>query len=284
MPLEQIPIVSDTSGVLGCGTQLFAPQMRSNMDCTLCLDCVRACPHDNVALMVRVPGRELMEPNAWSKRWDLSFLVISLAFLGINNAFGMVPPVYEMMSGLANLLQLTELGLSNMLIEGIVLLILFVVGNLVLPFLLIIVVAWVSRLLTGSRERYGQREVVAAFAPAFVPLGLGIWMAHYGFHFLIGATSIVPVLQEFFALSANWDWAASPFDVSVVSLVQVVALVGSFLWSMMIAQRAALRLFRPRGMMGLLPWALLLLAMMVVSIQIFSLPMEMRGSILFDWQ
>jgi len=29
-------------------------------------------------------------------------------------------------------------------------------------------------------------------------------------------------------------------------------------------------------------WALLLLAMMVVSIQIFSLPMEMRGSILFD--
>ena len=26
------------NGVLGCGTQLFAPQIRSNMDCTLCLD------------------------------------------------------------------------------------------------------------------------------------------------------------------------------------------------------------------------------------------------------
>jgi len=185
MPLEQIPIVLDTgkdreatrdevkkstNGVLGCGTQLFAPQIRSNMDCTLCLDCARACPHDNVALMGRVPGRELMEANAWSKRWDLSFLVISLAFLGMSSAFGMVPLVYKMMSGLANVLQLTQLGLPNRVIEGIVLLILFVVGNLALPFVFTMVVGWGSRQLTGSGERYGQREVVAAFAPAFVPL------------------------------------------------------------------------------------------------------------------
>lgn len=280
--ITTIPVVTTRDDVLGCGTQLFAPQMRSNMDCTFCLDCVRACPHNNVALMVRVPGRELMEANAWSKRWDLSFLVIGLAFVGISNAFGMVPPVYEMINGVAGLLGVTRWGLPNIVIEGIVLLILFVVGNVALPFVLTMMVAWESRQLTGSRERYGQRDVVAAFAPAFVPLGLGIWIAHYGFHFLIGATSIVPVLQEFFGLSANWALASSPLDFSLVSLVQVVALVGSFLWSMIIAQRAALRLFKRRGVIGLLPWALLLLAMMVVSIQIFSLPMEMRGTILFD--
>ena len=211
-----------------------------------------------------------------------SFLVISLAFMGISNAFGMVPPVYEMMNGLARVFGLTQSGLPNMVIEAIVLLILFVVGNVALPLVLTLTVASVSRQLTGSRKRYSQREVVAAFAPAFVPLGLGIWIAHYSFHFLIGATSIIPVLQEFLGWSPNWALAASPFDLSFVSLVQVVALVGSFLLSMMIAQRAALRLFRRRGVIGLLPWALLLLAMMVVSIQIFTLPMEMRGSIAFD--
>lgn len=167
--------------------------------------------------MVRTPGRELMQPNAWSKRWDVSFLVITLA-----------------------------------------------------------------RQMTSTQQRHSLRETVAAFAPAFVPLGLGIWIAHYSFHFLIGATSIIPVSQEFFGLRANWSLAQSPLNLSFVGLVQVVALVGGFLWSMIIAQRAALRRFKRRGMIGLLPWGLLLLTMMMIAIQIFALPMEMRGTILFD--
>ena len=32
-----------------------------NLDCTFCLDCVHACPHDNIALMTRVPGIELLD-------------------------------------------------------------------------------------------------------------------------------------------------------------------------------------------------------------------------------
>ncbi len=35
--------------MLGCGTELFPPQVSSNLDCTLCLDCARACPYDNVS-------------------------------------------------------------------------------------------------------------------------------------------------------------------------------------------------------------------------------------------
>ena len=40
---------------------LFLPAKVGNLDCTLCLDCVQACPHDNVALASRLPGLELAD-------------------------------------------------------------------------------------------------------------------------------------------------------------------------------------------------------------------------------
>ena len=35
----------------GCETDLYLPRKSGNLDCTFCLDCVRACPHDNIGLM-----------------------------------------------------------------------------------------------------------------------------------------------------------------------------------------------------------------------------------------
>ena len=99
--LDEIPggqpkeVKHGPEGTLGCGTLLFAPQITSNLECTMCLDCVRACPHQNVGLLLRTPGRELIRPESWPKRWDVSFLVILLVAMGLTNAFGMVPPVYD---------------------------------------------------------------------------------------------------------------------------------------------------------------------------------------------
>ena len=40
----------------GCELALFQPRKIGNLDCTFCLDCVHACPHDNVGIGCRVPG------------------------------------------------------------------------------------------------------------------------------------------------------------------------------------------------------------------------------------
>jgi polyferredoxin len=37
----------------GCELALFQPSKFGNMDCTFCLDCVQACPHDNVGILSR---------------------------------------------------------------------------------------------------------------------------------------------------------------------------------------------------------------------------------------
>ncbi len=282
-------IVHDQRGTLGCGTLLYVPQITSNLDCTLCLDCARACPHENVGLFVRAAGSELYDDNALPKRWDVSLLLIGLAFLGILNAFGMIPPVYDLMQDMARSLGLTGGALSDFAIGGIVFGLIFIIGTVALPLASAVLAATLGRALTHSAGQYTLRQTTAAFAPAFVPLGLGIWIGHYGFHFLIGAGSIVPVLQTFlidhritvFGTEPNWAWA-SGVNLDAIAVVQILALVGGFLWSMVVAQRSAMRLYRRRAPQGLLPWALLLLALMLLTVWIFGQPMEMRGTILFD--
>jgi polyferredoxin len=40
-----------TSRNADANLQLFQPRKSGNMDCTFCLDCIKACPHDNVGII-----------------------------------------------------------------------------------------------------------------------------------------------------------------------------------------------------------------------------------------
>jgi polyferredoxin len=68
----------------GCELALFMPTKVGNLDCTMCGDCVRACPHDNIALAARVPGAELLDVRRRSgigrlvHRPDIAALVVPL--------------------------------------------------------------------------------------------------------------------------------------------------------------------------------------------------------------
>ena len=266
---RQVEVAHGPQGALGCGTELFAPQIRSNMDCTFCLDCVRACPHNNVSLFTRAPSRELRLPDSGSRRWDASLLFIVLAFMSLTNAFGMVPPYYALQEWLA-----LEIGIES---EFAALLLIFGIGNLALPIAVSVAAAGLGRGLAGGRQSI--RDTVSAFAPAFVPLGFGIWFAHYSFHFLVGPGLIVPVIQEFLGGVGDWESWSFSLDTLAIGIVQFVALVGGFLWSLRLAQATALRLYRRRALPGLIPWALVFLLLMLLAWQIFTLPMEMRGTL-----
>ncbi len=268
---RQLRVEHGPAGALGCGTELFAPQMRGNMDCTMCLDCVRACPHDNVSLFTRAPGAELSRADSWPRRWDLSLLVIALAFMGLSNAFGMIPPYYALQERLA-----LDLGLSS---EFLALLLIFGIGNLLLPLFAAVAAASLGRRLTRFSKRDSLRDTVAAFAPAFVPVGFGIWFAHYSFHLLVGPGLIVPVMQEFLGGVGDWQRWSFSLDANLIGLIQLLVLIAGFLWSLRLAQKTALRLYRRKALLGLLPWALVFLFMMLAAWQVFTLPMEMRGTL-----
>lgn len=268
--------VNGSPRALGCGTELFPPMVRSNLDCVFCLDCARACPYDNVALAARPPGREL-SAEAWPRRWDVSFLVIVFTFAALGNAFGMVPPFYDLLGWLSGALGTTD----ELVLLGLVFGLLF----LVLPAAATLGAAWLSRALAGQDEPL--RISFSRYAPAFAPLGVAIWAAHYGFHFATGALAIIPVFQTFLldhGLTGGGapNWSLGPIVPGAWLLpLQTAIVLAGFAATLYVGQRIGRRDFGApqRAMRALLPWLLLWLGLAAAALATFNLPMEMRGTL-----
>lgn len=136
-----------------------------------------------------MPGDELFR-QSWPRRLDLALLVILMTFAGLMNAFAMTPPVYALEQWLAG-----RLGTQQ---EWIVLGLLFLVAVGIVPLLLVYGSAWLNRRFLPTGDGSTLSRQVIRFAVSFVPLGFGIWGAHYLFHLLIGPLTIVPAAQNFF--------------------------------------------------------------------------------------
>lgn len=270
--------INGSETVPGCGTELYVPQMTSNLDCTFCLDCARACPYDNVALASRAPWRELL--TRLPVGWDKALLLVGLTFMGFFNAFGMVSPVYRLQGWLAN-----TAGIDSELIQ---LLLILGIGMVGVPALVLLGGAWLNRLAVRGTERRPAKFYAALFAPAFVPLGLGIWLAHYGFHFAIGALTLLPALQGFLLdHGLTWLGPQPRWDVGylipmeAIFPLQVTAVLFGFTGSLLVlGAQAGRSKAAPRvKALQLLPWALIITLLTMASLSVFNLPMEMRGAV-----
>jgi polyferredoxin len=260
----------------GCELALFQPQKRGNLDCTLCLDCVHACPHDNIALTGRVPASELWDNGRrsgvgfLSERPDLAVLAIVFTFAALLNAFAMVSPVHALQGWLARLI-----GTSR---EWPVLGAMFFVALVVEPVALLAAAAFgTKRMARGSPfETSSLLSIITRFAFAFVPLGLGVWAAHYGFHALSGLLTLIPVAQEAVGIAAPaWHLRGippglvTPFTFGITSL--------GILGSLLVLYRIAERDYGTRALKAAAPWGALIVALGVAALWLLVQPMEMRG-------
>jgi polyferredoxin len=168
----------------GCELNLFLPLKVGNLDCTLCFDCVRACPHDNIALTLRVPGEELSDMRRRSglgrldRRWDLAALAIVFTFGALLNAFAMTSPALRLTRWAGD-----QFSTGS---EAILLLMLFGVGLLVVPALLFGAAAAIATITTPRDAHTPVASSLVWWAYSLVPLGVGTWAAHYTFHLLTG--------------------------------------------------------------------------------------------------
>jgi ferredoxin len=262
----------------GCELALFQPRKVGNVDCTFCLDCVQACPYDNVGIISRVPAAELANDpmragvGFFSKRKDLAALAIVFSFGALLNAFAMVSPIYALESWLARLL-----GVGS---EWPVLALIFGLLLLVEPLILIGLAAVCARWWTRSQKPLPALAV--RYSYSLVPLGFGIWLAHFGFHFLTGLYTFVPVVQSALA-ELGWavlgqpQWGAPGFAPNVVQLFEfgfiMLGLIGSLLVSYSIAANEELD--HPNR--AFIPWALLSVLLAGAAFWLMMQPMEMRG-------
>jgi ferredoxin len=264
----------------GCELALFLPSKVGNLDCTLCLDCVHACPHDNAAIGFRVPGDELADDRRrsaigrLSRRPDLAALALLFTFGAMLNAFAMTAPASAVERWLS-----AWLGTNR---EAPVLAVLFAAGLVGTPTALVAAAAAATRGL-APRPDLSVRSVAVRFAFALVPFGAGVWLAHYGFHFLTGAGTIVPVSQIAAidatgrALLGEPDWRWIGLRAGAVFPFQLGAVLLGALGSSALAQRIAERDFPSRGRRAAAPWLILIIALTAIALWIIGLPMEMRG-------
>ena len=265
----------------GCELALFQPRKVGNMDCTFCLDCVHACPHDNVGVTSRLPASELMiDPirsgiGYFSRRKDIAALAVVFSFGALLNAFGMVSPVYALEAWMGKLLSVSH--------EAPVLGIIFVVFLVVEPAILLGAAAWLTRLLGGSK--LALVPLAVRYSYALVPLGFGMWLAHYGFHFFTGILTILPVTQAALAdlgvhlLGAPlWTWTGLPMR--FVQPMELGFLLLGFAGSLLVLHHLAEEDCTSHPMRAFLPWAIVCLLMGLASVWLMFQPMEMRAMLM----
>jgi cytochrome c oxidase assembly factor CtaG/ferredoxin len=270
-------------GGRGCETGLYLPRKRGNLDCTFCLDCVHACPVGNVGVLPRLPAGEIVDDGhrsgvgRLSQRVDLAALVLVLVAAAFVNAAGMVAPVLAWQDQAT-----AALGLASpILVTSACLL----AGLIVLPALAVGLVGSLAHWLAGLTRSPWHTDILP-FVHTLAPLGFGMWLAHYSFHFLTTGASIVPVAQRV-ANDLGWTWLGSPHwaacccaDVAPRLLrLEILLLDLGLLATLLAAHRLACRLAPERSLALFAPWAVLAIAAFTFGVWILFQPMEMRGAL-----
>lgn len=73
-----------------CPTQrVFMGAMNENEYCTLCTECVKSCPHDNIGLSLRSSGADVLNPHR--SRADEAYLALLIFIVSAFHGAAMIP-------------------------------------------------------------------------------------------------------------------------------------------------------------------------------------------------
>jgi cytochrome c oxidase assembly factor CtaG/ferredoxin len=224
----------------GCELDLYLPRKQGNLDCTFCLDCVKACPYDNIGILAVAPGRILVRdrPGASIGRISQRLDVALLALVVVLAAFAL-GAVMVAATAPARL----------------------VAGGLVIA----------SSLLVAGRVALGA-TLFCRLALALVPLGMGMWAAHLSFHLATGWRSLLPVVERAAGLGdPDWSLACSGVASDRLVTFELLLLDAGLLFSLYLGWRIA------RTVPRYLPFAIFAAALWAAGVWIILSPMQMRG-------
>lgn len=218
------PCYNGSQAGYGCPWDVFPGGLTKNTYCGFCMECLRACPHDNIAINLRPFSADLAKPSTKIDEAFKAFIMLGSAMIYAGVLLGPWGKFKD---------AAYHVGTSAWLMYAIFFLaIIFVI----LPGLFIIGV-----LKTKSTLPLKQR--FASLAAALIPLGLMFWVAFSLGFVLTNATYILASLSD--PLGLGWDLFGTasvtwqPMLTSILAPAQTLALVGGLIWSARTAQQAA---------------------------------------------
>jgi len=237
-----------------CPWGLYLVALRDSSQCGLCMECLRSCPSNNVAVNIRPFGTDLAGEKVNSRpssRLDEAFL--ALVMLGSALAFSAVftGPWGDLKSAAF------AIGSLPWLVYGLG----FLALNLVIMPGGFALAVWTGQGRPGSWNLL--RRAIAEHSQVLLPLGLFAWIAFtvsFAFpKFNYVLTVVSDPLGWGWNLFGSADTTWSP-DVSTISpILQVTLLMIGLFWSIKVAQRLPKTYTLP-GQRHLLPIYLFCLA------------------------
>jgi cytochrome c oxidase assembly factor CtaG len=259
----------------GCELHLYQPRKAGNLDCTFCLDCIHACPHDNIGVLASSPGAELWRDpqrsgiGRLSRRSDIAALVVVLAFGAFVNAAWMTGPVADWLERFSPATQK----------------ILLLFGLVAIPCLLVCAASALS--CRWGKMEESTTQVARRFSLALVPIGFAMWSTHFSFHLFTSYATVIPTAQRFvadlgstFLGSPEWSCACCLPAASWLLRLEIVFLDLGLLLSLYSGYRIAVSQTPSltQALRVFAPWAGLIALLFALGIWIVFQPMQMRGT------
>lgn len=221
------PCYNGSAAGYGCPWDVFPGGLTKNTYCGLCMECIRTCPHDNIAIQLRPFGSDFGKPGAKLDEAFKAFVMLGAAMIYAAVLLGpwgsLKNAAYRVGTPAWYLYAFVFIAVIFAVLPG-----LFALGLLPVPNLR----AWKQRFATLST--------------ALIPLGLMFWVAFSLSFVLTNATYILASLSDPLGLGWNLFGTAGiawqPLLTSLVAPLQTLALVTGVIWTAHTARRAASKL------------------------------------------
>jgi polyferredoxin len=221
---EGKPCYNGSSAGYGCPWDVFPGGLSKNTYCGLCMECIRTCPHDNIAINLRAFSADLTKPSTRMDEAFKAFIMLGSAMIYAGVLLG---PWGTFKDAAYNV------GTSAWFIYAIIFLAI-IFG--VLPGLFTLGIL-------KMKSRFPVKQRFASLATALIPLGLMFWVAFSLSFVLTNASYIIAALSDPLGLGWNLFGTANavwqPMLTSILAPAQTLALVGGLIWSARTAQKAA---------------------------------------------
>ena len=221
---EGKPCYNGSANGYGCPWDVFPGGLSKNTHCGLCMECIRTCPHDNIAINLRPFSADLAKP---STRMDEAFK----AFIMLGSAMiyaGVLLGPWGILKDAAY-----NVGTNAW----------FIYAFIFLATIFVILPGFFTLGILKTKGTLPLKQRFASLATALIPLGLMFWVAFSLSFVLTNASYIIAALSDPLGLGWNLFGTANavwqPMLTSVLAPAQTLALVGGLIWSARTAQKAA---------------------------------------------
>jgi len=256
----------------GCPTFEHPAVMAENTYCTLCMECVATCDHDNIALRLRPWGSDLDFQRP--PRTDEAYLALIMLSLTGFHGLTMTPAWRGIVRWLQGWLHLGETGAFSLGMTAV----------MVFPVLLYALLVAISHRAAGARK-VGYREYFLRYAYVLLPIALFYHLAHNSEHLFIEGPKLIALLSDPFGWEWNLfgtaHWSPAPLiDMPTLWLIQIAFITIGHVYSLWAARRAAAALFPDSRatLRSQLPMLAAMILFSMMSLWLLKQPMEMRTS------